>query len=140
MSRFKFLIHGNPYEVSIENFENNVATLTVNGVTYDVEVVREKKPTVKIERAKVVPGAGAQPERMKPAPAIGEIRSPLPGVIKQIVVREGQPVRQGESLVILEAMKMDNEIYANRDGRVVRVMVGVGESVLEGQPLVTIGE
>jgi glutaconyl-CoA/methylmalonyl-CoA decarboxylase subunit gamma len=139
MNRFKYIIHGNPYEVTIDRFEGNSATVSVNGVSYDIEVIREKKQAVKLERPKVVPGAGAQPARTKPEALVGEIKSPLPGVIKQITVKEGDSVKQGQSLVILEAMKMFNEIYADRDGRVVKLLVTVGDNVLEGQTLVTIG-
>ncbi|HEX7708175.1 MAG TPA: biotin/lipoyl-containing protein [Thermoanaerobaculia bacterium] len=139
MSRFKFVIHGNPYEVTIERFEGDSATVEVNGVSYDIEIAREKKPVVIMERARVVPGSGAQPARTLPEGSVGEIKSPLPGVIKQVTVREGDSVKQGQSLVILEAMKMSNEIYADRDGKVVKVLVMAGDNVLEGQTLVTIG-
>ena len=139
MSRFRFVIHGNPYEVTIDRLEGNAATVSVNGVAYDVEITREKKPVVMVERPKAVPGAGAQPSRTRPEALIGEIRSPLPGLIRQVTVKEGDSVTQGQSILILEAMKMSNEIYADRDGRIVRLLVTAGDNVLEGQTLATIG-
>lgn len=139
MSKFKYLINGNEYEVTIDSFAGTMATLTVNGVTYQVEVQREKKAPTKVERPKVVTGAGPQPTRTKPQSAAGAVTSPLPGVIKEIKVKEGEEVKQGVCVAILEAMKMDNEIYAGTDGVVLKVHVSPGQQVLEGETLVTVG-
>jgi len=138
MHSFKYEIHGNTYDVTIDSFENNVARVIVNGVTYDVEVKREKR-SVKIERPKVTAGAGPQPERMKPQGKTGDVNSPLPGVIKAINVKDGDEVKQGQTLCILEAMKMDNEIAAPHAGKVAKVHVTEGKSVLEGETLISIG-
>ncbi len=138
MTRFKYTINGNPYEVNIDRFEGNVASVTVNGVRYEVEVAREQK-AVKVERPKVVAGAGPQPARMKPQSGLGAVGSPLPGVIRDVKVKEGEAVSQGQCVAILEAMKMENEIYATTDGTVAKVHVASGQSVLEGETLVTIG-
>ncbi len=139
MTRFKYLINGNEYEVTIDSFEGSTASLTVNGVSYEVEVQREKKTPTRIERPKVVSGAGPQPARMKPQAGPGAVSSPLPGVIKEVRVKPGDAVANGQCLCILEAMKMDNEIYASQDGVVAAVNVTAGQSVLEGETLVTIG-
>ena len=139
MTRFKYLINGNEYEVTIDSFEGGTASLTVNGVSYEVEVQREKKTPTRIERPKVAAGAGPQPARMKPQSGPGAVSSPLPGVIKEVRVKPGDTVANGQCLCILEAMKMDNEIYASQDGVVAAVNVTAGQSVLEGETLVTIG-
>jgi biotin carboxyl carrier protein len=138
MNTFKYTIGGNTYEVAIESFEGNLAKVTVNGVTLDVEVEREQKETVKIERPKVVAGSGPQPERVKPQARAGEVKSPLPGVIQSIRVKEGDTVKAGQCLAILEAMKMENEIDAIIDGTVEKVHVAQGQNVLEGETIVTI--
>lgn len=138
MNTFKYTIGGNTYEVAIESFEGNLAKVTVNGVTLDVEVEREQKETVKIERPKVVAGSGPQPERVKPQARAGEVKSPLPGVIQSIRVKEGDTVKAGQCLAILEAMKMENEIDAIVDGTVEKVHVAQGQNVLEGETIVTI--
>lgn len=138
MNTFKYTIGGNTYEVAIESFEGNQAKVTVNGVTLDVEVEREQKETVKIERPKVVAGSGPQPERVKPQARAGEVKSPLPGVIQSIRVKEGDTVKAGQCLAILEAMKMENEIDAIIDGTVEKVHVAQGQNVLEGETIVTI--
>jgi len=137
MHAFKYTIGGNQYEVVIESFEGSQARVTVNGVTLDVEVAREKK-AVKIDRPKVVIGAGPQPERVKPSGAPGDVKSPLPGIIQQVRVKEGEVVKAGQCVAILEAMKMENEISALSDGTVEKVHVAAGQNVLEGAIIVTI--
>lgn len=137
MHAFKYTIGGNQYEVVIESFEGSTARVTVNGMTLDVEVEREKK-TVKIERPKVVVGAGPQPERVKPAGAPGDVKSPLPGIIQAIHVKEGDKVKAGQCVAILEAMKMENEIAALTDGTIEKLHVSAGQNVLEGAVIVTI--
>lgn len=137
MHAFKYTIGGNQYEVVIESFEGSTARVTVNGVTLDVEVEREKK-AVKIDRPKVVVGAGPQPERLKPQGAPGDVKSPLPGVIQAVRVKEGDTVKAGQCVAILEAMKMENEIAALSDGKVEKIHVSPGQNVLEGAVIVTI--
>ena len=138
MNTFKYTIGGNTYEVSIESFEGNSARVTVNGVTLDVDVHREQKQTTRIERPKVVAGSGPQPARVKPEGKPGDIKSPLPGVIQAVHVKVGDVVKAGQCLAILEAMKMENEIAAIIDGTVEKVQISQGQSVLEGDILVTI--
>jgi glutaconyl-CoA/methylmalonyl-CoA decarboxylase subunit gamma len=137
MHAFKYTIGGNQYEVVIESFEGNQARVTVNGVTLDVEVEREKK-AVKIERAKVAVGSGPQPERLKPKGGAGDVKSPLPGVIQSVSVKEGDTVKAGQPVAILEAMKMENEVVATADGTIEKVHVSPGQNVLEGALIVTI--
>lgn len=138
MKKYRFSIAGNRYDVSIDRMEGDVADVTVNGVTYEVEIEREKAPVVHIERPKAVAGAGPQPQRMKPRGGLGSVRSPLPGVIKSVAVGEGDAVEEGQVVLILEAMKMDNEVCASRSGRAAKVHVAAGQSVLEGDVLVDI--
>jgi len=138
MTKFRYVINGNEYEVSVDSFEGNVASLTVNGVSYEVEVKREKKVT-RIERPKVATGTGPQPARTRPEAKPGDVKAPLPGVVKQVLVKEGEGVKNGQCLMILEAMKMDNEIYAPQDGTVLKLHVAAGQSVLEGELLATVG-
>ena len=137
MHAFKYTIGGNQYEVLIESFEGNQARVRVNGVTLDVEIEREKK-AVKIERAKVAVGAGPQPERLKPQGAAGDVKSPLPGIIQALPVKEGDIVKAGQPVAILEAMKMENEVVATTDGTIEKVHVTPGQNVLEGAVIVTI--
>lgn len=137
MHAFKYTIGGNQYEVLIESFEGNQARVRVNGVTLDVEVEREKK-AVKIERPKVAVGSGPQPERLKPQGSAGDVKSPLPGIIQSLPVKEGDIVKAGQPVAILEAMKMENEVVATTDGTIEKVHVTPGQNVLEGAIIVTI--
>ena len=66
------------------------------------------------------------------------IKSPLPGVILEIKVKEGDTVKRGQTLLVLEAMKMENDIKADRDGKVTAIKVSQGESILEGTDLIII--
>jgi biotin carboxyl carrier protein len=66
------------------------------------------------------------------------VKSPLPGVILDIKVKEGDTVKRGQTIIILEAMKMENNINANKDGKVAEIKVNKGDSVLEGTDLVII--
>ncbi len=138
MNTFKYNIGGNTYEVTIESFEGNSARVTVNGVTLDVDVQRAKKQTTRIERPKAVVGSVPQPERVRPQGAAGDVKSPLPGVIQAIRVKEGDAVKAGQCIAILEAMKMENDIDAIIDGTVEKVHIALGQNVLEGDILVTI--
>lgn len=138
MNQFKYTINGNTYDVSIDRFEGDVADVVVNGTTYRVEIEREVRET-KVVRKKVVTGQGPQPARMKPAGGMGDVKAPLPGVIKEVHVKEGDEVKQGQCVLILEAMKMENEVYAPIAGKITKVQVAAAQSVLEGDVLVSIG-
>ncbi|MEP0773004.1 MAG: biotin/lipoyl-binding protein [Acidobacteriota bacterium] len=139
MSTFRYTINGNTYDVSIDSFQGSAARVTVNGITYDIQIEREKPTPPKLVRPKVVAGEGPQPARMKPQAGLGAVKAPLPGVVKSIAVKPGEVVKQGQAILILEAMKMDNEIYAPLDGTVNEIHVTAGQAVLEGDVLVTIG-
>lgn len=139
MSTFRYTINGNVYDVSIDSFEHSTARVTVNGITYDIHIEREKPTPPKLVRAKVVAGEGPQPTRMQPQADLGAVRAPLPGVVKGVLVKPGDTVKQGQAMAVLEAMKMDNEIYAPLDGVVREVHIAAGQSVLEGDLLITVG-
>ena len=113
--------------------------ITVNGTPYDVQVEE-----VSGGAATAVPAAAqapkAAPAPTAPAPAVGAevISSPMPGTIMSIDVKVGQAVKKGDILVILEAMKMENEIMAPHDATVAAVHVNKGDSVESGTALVSL--
>lgn len=146
MKKYKFTIHGNEYDVHIKSVEDNIIDLDVNGSTYKVEVDKSIQPakTPKLVRARVAPPpAEVTPEETsgaKPASSpAGKISSPLPGTIINIMVREGDTVKVGQKLMILEAMKMENNIDSDKDGKVISIPVRPGQSVMEGDTLIEIG-
>lgn len=141
MKQYKFKIGGKDYQVDILGIEGRNASLTVNGVPYQVELEEEVQPTVQAaapaQPAAPAPAAAAAPA---PAPASGgkAVCSPLPGVIISIDVKEGQAVKKGQKLAVLEAMKMENDIQSDRDGTVTAILVSKGDSVLEGAEILKI--
>ena len=116
MKEYKYKINGNSYKVTIGDIEDNIAHVEVNGTHYPTQVV---KPT---------------------APSTGKsgVKSPLPGVILDIKVNVGDTVKKGQTIIILEAMKMENNINADKDGKITAINVNKGDSVLEGNDLVII--
>lgn len=146
MKNFKFTIQGNKYDVNIINVEDNIAEIEVNGATYKVEVdkVIAQSKTPKLVRSVAVPSTETTPSQLKTsAPSApkgaGYVKSPLPGVILGVHVKEGDTVKVGAKLITLEAMKMENNINADKDGVVKSIKVKAGDSVLEGDLLIEIG-
>ena len=143
MKEYKYTINGNKYDVEIVDIVENIATVTVNGENYSVEMEKEPEP----EKKKVVikSGAQAQPEAAASEGASAAkvntnnaLKAPLPGVIREINVAVGDEVAVGDTVVVLEAMKMANNLEAEKDGKVTAICVKQGESVLEDSPLVVI--
>lgn len=141
MKEFKYTIDGKEYNVQIENVENNVASLTVNGEAYKVELPAEAEP----EKKKVVLGqpATASSDDAAATPAANvntanAVKAPLPGTITSIEVAVGDEVKAGDTVVVLEAMKMQNNIEAEKDGKVTAICVKPGQAVLEEDALVVI--
>jgi biotin carboxyl carrier protein len=130
--------------------------ITVNGVSYDVQVEETGSAVPAAAPAPVAapapapaanpapaaaPAAPAAPaSAAAPAPAADAetVNSPMPGTIVSVNVTTGQSVSEGDVLVILEAMKMENEIMAPRDGVVAGIHVSKGQSVDSGTPLVSL--
>ena len=136
MKEYKYKINGNVYNVVIGDIEDNIAHVEVNGTHYNVEMEKKQKAAAPIARPR--PAAVAAKPAAKPAAAKGGVKSPLPGVILDIKVKEGDVVKKGQTVIILEAMKMENSINADRDGKITAIKVRKGESVLEGTDLVII--
>jgi len=147
MKKFKFTINGNQYETEVLNIGENIAEIEVNGTLYKVEVDKTMKTTKtpKLVRQTVVPSTDSHPSVAKTSsPAgpkgAGSIKSPLPGVILEMFVREGDTVKMGQKLLMLEAMKMENNIEADKAGKVVSILKHKGDNVMEGDVLIIIGD
>lgn len=136
MKEYKFKINGNQYEVAINAIEGNIADVTVNGTAYKVEM--ENAPAAAPAPAAAAAPAPAAAPAAAPAGPGTDINSPLPGVIIEVSVKEGQAIKSGQKLAVLEAMKMENDIVAEKDGTVTAIHVHKGDSVLEGAKIVTI--
>lgn len=148
MKSYKFKINGNEYNVDINSVEGNIASVTVNGTSYNVEMENAPAPTpapTQVQAPATAPAAAtaapaAPAPAVKAAPAAGgkKVTSPLPGVIITVKVNVGDSIKAGQEVAVLEAMKMENSIEAEQDGTVTAVHVAKGDSVLEGEAIVTI--
>ena len=141
MKEYRYKINGNLYKVAVGDIEENNVRVEVNGTAYMVELEKAKAPKIKpILRTASTSPAAPPPAVMRPAPIGGKsgVKSPLPGVILEIKVKEGDTVKRGQTLLVLEAMKMENDIKADRDGKVTAIKVSKGESILEGTDLIII--
>ncbi|MDR0232491.1 MAG: biotin/lipoyl-binding protein [Dysgonamonadaceae bacterium] len=148
---YKIKINGAEYEVSIHKFEGTTAHLTVNEVDFDVEIeglvanptrMTERvvapsiKPVVKTTIQSEIPVA-TKPKTSDSGSGY-QLKSPLPGIILEVLVKEGDTVKSGQQVLVLEAMKMENSIHAERGGVVEKIRCNKGDSVLEGDVILTI--
>lgn len=163
MKQYNFKINGNEYNVTINSVDGNVADVTVVA-SYKVELgggassisVQSGASAQPVQAApQAAPAPASQPAQAPAAPAAQPaaapapapaasgagkpVTSPLPGVIVDITVKVGDAVKAGQKVAVLEAMKMENDIEADREGTVTAIHVNKGDSVLEGVPIVTIG-
>jgi biotin carboxyl carrier protein len=149
MKEFKMKINGNEYNVTITNVEENIAEVEVNGMPYKVSVDKPMRKATPVVRPTITKPNNTTPTAVsaptvpvsKPATggAGGSIKSPLPGVILEVAIKEGDAVKVGQKLFVLEAMKMENVINSDKEGKVIEIKVKQGDSVLEGADLVIIG-
>lgn len=148
MAEFEYTVQGVDYQVNIIEIEGTLAKVSVNGIDFDVEMkqpisigstVAQKPIAIKPQAATVLGTVKETDEA--PVVKAGEgikVCSPLPGTITSINVKVGDTVAIGDTVIVLEAMKMQNNIEAENAGTVTSVMVNVGDSVMEGSVLVTI--
>jgi biotin carboxyl carrier protein len=150
MKQFIYRINGQEYVVAVNKMDNSLAEVAVNGANYKVELVNNEevtlvsRPTVKSPVAATAvpaPKATASAPATKPAGGggAGSVKSPLPVIIIDVLVNVGDEVKKGQTVVMLEAMKMENAIQAPQDGKITEVCVNKGDSVLEGVILVSVG-
>lgn len=165
MTKYQYTVKGVDYEVEIQDIEGNIANVTVNGIPFEVEMkqpVKAGKQKVKLSEERRAEGSeerraeGSEERRMKseesnsssvsaastsstPTAAAGKpVVAPLPGTINEIKVKVGDKVNAGDTVVILEAMKMQNNIEAETSGTITSINVNKGDAVMEGDTLVTI--
>ncbi len=139
MKEYKYKINGNEYAIKINKIKDKEALVEVNGQEYNVELIREEKDNPKpIIRPKVSNTKTSSSPQRTTNSSKGGIKAPLPGVILDILVSKGEEVKKGQKLAILEAMKMENMILSDRDGKVQEIKVQKGESILEGNDIIII--
>ena len=160
MAKYEYKVKGVDYVVEIQDIEGNIANVTVNGIPFEVEMkqpVKAGKQKVKLSEERRVKSeefnssssatntSSATNESSAPitkpaaAAASGKpVVAPLPGTINEIKVKVGDKVNAGDTVVVLEAMKMQNNIDAETSGTIAIINVNKGDAVIEGDTLVTI--
>ena len=160
MAKYEYKVKGVDYVVEIQDIEGNIANVTVNGIPFEVEMkqpVKSSKQKVKLSEERRVKSeefnssssaanassatntSSATTTKPAAAAASGKpVVAPLPGTINEIKVKVGDKVNTGDTVVVLEAMKMQNNIDAETSGTITSINVNKGDAVMEGDTLVTI--
>ena len=155
MKTYKYKVQGVDYEVEIAEVEGKIARVNVNGIPFEIEMQKPinaaKHPALAATKrsaasaAPVEAAPAAQPAakpQAAPAATAGAgtpVKAPLPGTINAINVKVGDKVAVGDIVIVLEAMKMQNNIEAESAGTVTSILVNQGDSVMEGAVMLTIG-
>ena len=139
MKKFKFTIRGQEFDVDIKEIEGSNAQIEVNGTVYDVEIKIDEKAnkTPQLIRKPVInkPGEG----QIKKSAGGVSVKAPLPGTIIKVDVAVGDAIAAGDTLLVMEAMKMENNVLAEKPGTVKAIKVNVGDAVLQDDVLIEIG-
>ncbi len=146
LKEYKYKINGIKFTVGVGEVNDNQVEVQVNGVPYTVELDKAPATKTTISGAPKAPAAAPRTEQgekviSKPAPAAGganAVKSPLPGTIMSFSVKEGDTVNAGQTVCVLEAMKMENDVHTLHGGTVKKILVGVGDAILEGTDIMII--
>jgi biotin carboxyl carrier protein len=142
MSTYVVNVNGESFSVTLKERRGTTLTFLVDGREYSVSVA-PKQPVAAFVSSDVSPPSSNQaaPTSKKAAvSSTAELLAPIPGIVSDLKAAEGQQVSAGETVVVLEAMKMENPIKAHRSGRITRIHVKRGDEVAHGAPLVSIEE
>lgn len=138
MKSFQFTIDGRKYETTVNEIEDNIAEVTVNGTVFHVAIDKKKTtPSIKPAAPKAAAAAPAAPRTAQPAGSV-VVKSPLPGSIVKVVAAAGQPVKKGDLLLTMESMKMENQVTSEYEGTIKSVLVQPGQNVMQDDKLVEI--
>jgi len=138
MKKYKFKINGNTYHIDIKEASGNIIQVEVNGTPYEVQMETEVKTSKTPTLIRTEPRLPQKVEPLATNATISKVISPLPGTIHQVLVKEGDKVKTGDTLMILEAMKMENTIIAESTGTIKSIKVQPKDSVLQGDLLMEI--
>ncbi len=143
MKEYKYTINGIKFNVEVGDVEGNEVEVIVNGSHYHVQLEKDKKSPVKINKAAAAPTtASGEKVISKPAAssgAAGAVKAPLPGTIMSFKEKDGDTVNAGDTVCVLEAMKMEDYVKTSLGGTVKKNLVKVGDAVLEGNDIMIIG-
>lgn len=149
MKEYKYRINGIKFTVGVGDITDNEVTVEVNGTPYKVELdkaVSSSKPSKpalsqsgKTESVKMATAPTA-PVKVAPVSSgvASAVKSPLPGTIMSFTVKEGDTVKAGDTVCVLEAMKMENDVHCTQGGTVKKILVNVGDAVADGADIMII--
>lgn len=142
MKTYKMKINGDNYSAKIKKYKGTFVMVEVNGIDYGIELEIEKAESVKLIRSqKSTPSLNVAAPKPKPQVIQpGSVVAPIPGLILRIMVKEGDNVEAGDTILILEAMKMESEIASTASGTITKINIKEGASVQEGDSLIEVGE
>ena len=144
MKKYKFTISEKEYNVVVKDVDDDVAEVEVNGNPYSIFIHKKrqtpKTPILVRKEVQVVPGENKVAEKLAPMPITAKpssktINAPLPGSVLKVNFNAGQSFKEGDVLMVMESMKMENNILAERSGTIVRVCVAAGSSVMQDEAL-----
>jgi len=141
MKNFRFKIRGNTYDVEVKDFEYNIAQIEVNGTLYEVEVEQKettRSKTPKLVRSQVQTKRTDSKIKKNVSNRATPVNAPLPGNIYKILVSVGDEVKKGDKIIIMESMKMENNVLAEKDGTISSIRVKEGDAVLQNDLLAEI--
>ncbi|MHB9056130.1 MAG: acyl-CoA carboxylase biotin carboxyl carrier protein subunit [Paludibacteraceae bacterium] len=144
MKKYKFTINEKDYNVVVKDVDDDVAEVEVNGNPYTIQIHKKrqtpKTPILVRKEIQTVPGENKVAEKLAPMPLTAKpssktINAPLPGSVLKINVNAGDTIREGDVVMIMESMKMENNILADRSGTITKVLVSVGATVMQDEAL-----
>ncbi len=136
MKNFRFKIHDNSYNVKIVSHESSVIELEVNGTSYSVKMKEEIKKTKTPTLVRAASKRPSEPLKVNPSSSKTKIVAPIPGVVLSLDVKVGDVIKVGDRLLVLEAMKMENNIVSEKAGTITAVSISVGQQVLQNEIMI----
>ena len=139
MKNYKFKVNEIGYTVNIKSHEDNIINLEVNGTAYAVVMKEEIKKTKTPTLVRAASKRPSEPLKVNPTSSKTTIVAPIPGVILSIDVKIGDTLKVGDRMLVLEAMKMENNIVCEKAGTITAIKVSVGQQVLQNEVMIELG-
>lgn len=136
MKTYKFKVNENGYTVNIKSQEDNIINLEVNGTSYDVVLKQEIKKTKTPTLVRAASKRPAEPLKVNPKSSKTRIVAPIPGVVMSIEVKVGDTLKVGDRMLVLEAMKMENNIVCEKAGTITAINITAGQQVLQDELMI----
>jgi len=139
MKNFKFRVNSNNYKVNIKSHEGNVIDLEVNGTSYSIQMKEEIKKTKTPTLVRAASKRPTEPLKVNPSSSKSKIVAPIPGTVLSIDVKVGDTLKIGDRMLVLEAMKMENNIVCEKAGTITDIKIAVGQQVLQDEVMIELG-